>query len=128
MDTKLYICAIMRNEHKYIREWVEHHIQIGVSHFYLYDNESTKGYADEIGDYLANGTVEIKYWPDSMNTERASRNNKQISAYNNFISSRKWCDNEWCAFIDLDEFINPSVDLLNFLNNQSADVSAIGIA
>ena len=118
----------MRNEHKYIREWVEHHIQIGVSHFYLYDNESTKGYADEIGDYLANGTVEITYWPDSINTERASRSNKQISAYNNFISSRKWCDNEWCAFIDLDEFINPSVDLLNFLSNQSADVSAIGIA
>lgn len=49
----------MRDEHDYIREWVEHHIKNGVSHFYLYDNESVRGYEEEIGDYIKQGYITI---------------------------------------------------------------------
>ena len=104
MENKLYICAIMRDEHDYIREWVEHHIECGVSHFYLYDNESSRGYEKEIGDYIEKGFITIINWPDKKHEIKSGVNNKQIDAYNNFINSRVWANNEWCAFIDLDEF------------------------
>ena len=32
------ICAMYKNEAKYILEWIEYHLMIGVDHFYLYNN------------------------------------------------------------------------------------------
>ena len=84
---------MMRNEHDYIREWVEHHIKCGVSHFYLYDNESSHDYEKEIGDYIEKGYITITNWPD-VNPLRLGRNNKQIDAYNHFINSNGWSGNE----------------------------------
>ena len=38
---KVSICAIFKNEAKYLREWIEFHKIVGVEHFYLYNNFST---------------------------------------------------------------------------------------
>ncbi|WP_281510165.1 glycosyltransferase family 92 protein [Muribaculum gordoncarteri] len=32
------ICAIFRNEARYMREWIEYHLLIGVDHIFLYNN------------------------------------------------------------------------------------------
>lgn len=41
-EERLAIVAIAKNEAEYIREWVVFHKIIGVSHIYLYNNDSTK--------------------------------------------------------------------------------------
>ena len=37
------LCAIAKNENLYIREWVEHYKNIGVSKIFLYDNNDIDG-------------------------------------------------------------------------------------
>ena len=38
---RAHICAIVKDEGRYIREWLAYHNAIGFEHFYIYDNEST---------------------------------------------------------------------------------------
>eukprot|EP00878_Enallax_costatus_P009477 GHUV01009903.1.p1 GENE.GHUV01009903.1~~GHUV01009903.1.p1 ORF type:complete len:229 (+),score=47.74 GHUV01009903.1:362-1048(+) len=35
------ICAIVKNQHKDLREWIEYHRWLGVARIYIYDNNST---------------------------------------------------------------------------------------
>ena len=44
----LSLCAIMKDESPYIREWLLFHLEVGVEHFYLYDNGITCGTAEVI--------------------------------------------------------------------------------
>ena len=41
-DIKVAIVAIARLENDYINEWIQHHLNIGVDHIYIYDNSSTE--------------------------------------------------------------------------------------
>ena len=36
----LAVCAIAKNEHKYINEWVKHYLSINVDHIYIFDNDN----------------------------------------------------------------------------------------
>ena len=58
---KIAICAIIRNENLYLREWVEHHKHMGFDHIILYDNNNPDGeYPHQvIGDYIMSGFVEV---------------------------------------------------------------------
>ena len=42
MKKKYYIsiCLLAKNENNYINEWLKWHIDLGVEHFYIYDNDS----------------------------------------------------------------------------------------
>lgn len=40
-DGYMAICAIVKNQHKDIREWLEYHRWLGVQKVYIYDNNST---------------------------------------------------------------------------------------
>lgn len=94
---QLSICAIFKNEGKYIQEWIEYHKLIGVQHFYLYDNDSTDDIT-VLQKYLDDGTITLN---------KISGTAQQIPAYNHFIQTYK-DETEWCAIIDLDEFIVPT--------------------
>ncbi|MBR0260666.1 MAG: glycosyltransferase family 2 protein [Selenomonadaceae bacterium] len=41
----LAIVAILKNEGRYLKEWLDYHLSAGVDHFYLYDNDSTDNQA-----------------------------------------------------------------------------------
>ena len=89
------IVAIVKNESKYIREWIEYHLIIGVDHFYIYDNESEDDLHRILLPYINSGVVSYLFCPGSA---------MQISAYNDAIARFK-DTNHWMAFIDIDEFI-----------------------
>lgn len=94
---QLAICAIFKNESRYLEEWIEYHKMIGVEHFYLYDNDST----DDI-------SILQKYIDDdTLTLNHVKGEAQQMPAYNHFIQTYK-NEVEWCAIIDLDEFIIPT--------------------
>lgn len=93
----LAVCAIVRNEGKFIREWLEWHIMMGVSKFYLYDNDSNDNTAAVLRPFVKKGIVEYIFYPGKY---------RQIAAYNDCIFRHKY-DCEWMAFIDADEFLHP---------------------
>lgn len=44
----LAICAIAKNEGRYIREWLSYHYLVGVRRFFIYDNGSSDDMVEEI--------------------------------------------------------------------------------
>ena len=60
---KVSICAIFKNEAKYLREWIEFHKIVGVEHFYLYNNFSTDDYLSVLTPYIDSGLVTLIDWP-----------------------------------------------------------------
>lgn len=98
MEKHFYICTMIKDEHPYIREWALYHKNLGFTKIFLYDDKSSHSYDEELGDLIENDFVEIQ----QVNDERWSR---QVRVFNNFIRSREWDEEDWCAFLDIDEFL-----------------------
>ena len=96
----LSVVTIMRNEGKYVKEWLDYHILVGVERFYIYDNESTDNLADVLEPYIKQGIVVYKYFPGDK------KNGIQAQAYMDCIQNYK-NETQWLAIIDADEFIVP---------------------
>src|SRR5262245_23964419 len=63
---QLTICAIFKNEKKYLKEWIEYHRLIGVDHFYLYNNNSSDHPLELLLPYIKTGIVTVIAWPDAL--------------------------------------------------------------
>jgi hypothetical protein len=96
LDTmRLAICAVIRNEARYLREWIEFHRLMGVGRFHLY-NRSEDDTLAILEPYMAAGIVELIDWPMLPPC--------QIQAYQHYIDSQQG-KSRWTAFIDADEFL-----------------------
>lgn len=91
------ICAIFKNEAKYLREWVIFHQIIGIDHFYLYNNNSDDEYEKVLKPFVDQGIVDLIQFP---------YDHAQMKAYQDCIKNYK-NESSWIGFIDLDEFIVP---------------------
>lgn len=91
----LEICTIIKDEGRFLEEWIEFHLLQGVDKFYLYDNGSSDNTAEVLAPYVNQGIVELVAWPGES---------KQPAMCENYISVFKGVD-KWCAFIDVDEFL-----------------------
>ena|SRR6185312_4769665 len=90
------LCCIVRDEN-YLPEWIDYHASIGVSHFYIYDNESTVPVSDTLKKQIETGLVTVKPIKGKA---------MQMIAYGNCLKEYgRFC--KWIAFIDADEFIVP---------------------
>lgn len=110
---KIGICAVIKNENLYLREWVEHHKNLGFDKIILYDNNHPEGeYPHQvIGDYIMDGFVEVhnvrgyQFLFDVAGAGFSIQTicyNKCRMEYQNEI--------DWMAFIDADEFITIGED------------------
>lgn len=104
------ICSVFKNEAPWLKEWIEYHKLLGVSHFRLYNNESTDRYLEVLTPYIKSGEVTLLDWPN------------QEGDFVNWATLRQWpaCIDgliqlknkaKWVALIDIDEFILPLEDL-----------------
>lgn len=91
------ICLLTKCENVYLKEWVNHHLSIGIDHFYIYDNNNDFSAKDEILSHFEAKHFTFVHWLTYCN-------HMQIEAYNDCLD-RFGGDNEWIAFIDTDEFI-----------------------
>ena len=55
MKGYLSVCAIYKNEARYLAEWLEFHLLAGVEHFFLYNNDSTDDHREVLAPYLRAG-------------------------------------------------------------------------
>ncbi len=93
----LSIVAIMKDEGRYLAEWIEYHKIVGVEKFYIYDNESSDITQEVLAPYIARGDVVRIPWPGRR---------VQNKAYNDALA-RFRLESRWIAYIDADEFIVP---------------------
>ena len=103
-DDILSLTLIVKNEAFYIKEWIEFHRMIGVTHFYIYDNESSDDLYKKLSSYISQGIVTYTYWPTKG--VYSTRLEAQLAAYNDSLYKYKY-DTKYMGFIDVDEFIVP---------------------
>lgn len=86
------VCCIVKNENKYLGEWINHYLNLGFSKIYIYDNNDING-----------EVVNIEH-PNVVIVNFRGRHNCQILAYNHCINSVGHKHN-FIAFFDADEFL-----------------------
>jgi hypothetical protein len=87
---------MIRNEGRYLEEWLQWHRAIGVSSFFLYDNNSTDSTVDILGPCIARGECVLHHWPHAF---------AQTEALTDCLS-RYRARSAWLGFVDVDEYIH----------------------
>jgi hypothetical protein len=103
---ELAIAAIFQDEARWLAEWLEYHLLLGVQHFYLYNNLSRDDYQNVLRPYIDRGDVELIEWP-YVGRERYDA--AQCDAYCDALG-RAQNTVKWLAIIDVDEFLVPIKD------------------
>ena len=103
----LAVCALFRNEARYLPEWLEFHRLVGVERFFLYNNASTDDYLDVLAPYLEEQVVVLHDWPAPSPDQR--------EVFDECVRLHR-ADARWIAFIDVDEFLfSPTGETLDLL-------------
>lgn len=93
---KTAICCIAKNEDQYIDEFVQYHWKLGIDDVFVFQN-----------NWRYQGTLPEKFnnlGKHHMYLYPLDGDLKQLDAYNLFMHSFSQM-HDWCAFIDVDEFI-----------------------
>lgn len=109
------IGAVIQNEARFIKEWIEYYKINGVQHFYIYDNRSTDNIQEVLAPYIAKGEVELIYWDVDAN-DAPEYIAMQVNAYKEILK-RSRGNVKWLGFLDIDEYVVTNVDdtLIQFL-------------
>jgi hypothetical protein len=115
---KLAIIAIFKNESHILKEWIEHHLNMGVDKFLLIDNGSSDNYLHIIKKYIDENKVTLKIDETKW---------KQNELYNKYYLHE--CKNyDWVMVIDLDEFVyskNGFNKITDYLDTVKSDIDAV---
>eukprot|EP00775_Hariotina_reticulata_P011536 gene11536-11679_t len=95
-DGYIAICAVVKDQGKDLR-W------LGVSKFYIYDNNSTLPAMMVLWDYLRDGIVEYQYFLGKPRKKPEFTDTNQYKAYHSCLLQH-FRQHRWLAFIDVDEF------------------------
>lgn len=119
---KVSVCCIAKKENRYIREFVEHYLNIGVDNIFIFDNNEKDGerFDEVIGDYIASKKVFI--------LDIRGKHGMQLKAYNAYIDSLQEKFDFTC-FFDVDEFLmfKNHTSIKEYLSEFDEDVSVIKI-
>jgi hypothetical protein len=102
----LSVCVCIRNEAKYMAEFIQHYIKQGVDHFYIITNNST----DNIEDVISQSPYKDAITLITDNREfhiltKSDGTNGHITLFNENLYSRMKEETEWAIIIDIDEFM-----------------------
>ena len=95
------VVAIVKDEERYIEEWVAFHVFVGARHVYVYDNGSSDRTNEILGKSRWSDHLTIVPWKNFDTTIRM-----QNAAYNHALANFGG-GYRWMTFIDVDEFVVP---------------------
>ena len=112
---KYIVVTCAKGENDYIREWVEHYLNLGFDKIFICDNNDDASLCDVLSDYMSNGSVEridchrMKLFQDGI--------------YKMFIENGNF---KWCGLFDCDEFLELGVysNIKDYLSTKEEDCIA----
>ena len=113
---KLVVVGMFKNAAQCIREWLQHYMRQGVSHFYMIDSGSTDNWRDQI-----NG-VPITVYSDNSD-------NSHFELYQKYFFDKVKTDSEWVMILDLNNFMyarNGYRTILDYLESLDEKIGNIG--
>lgn len=115
------VCAIVKDEARYLIEWVAYYRLLGFDRIVLYSNDSSDETDPLLDAMAAAGLIDHRRWPSRPGQP------PQQSAYADAVAQ---CATRWILFVDADEFLHLAQDrsIGEFLARFDADVSAVAIS
>ncbi len=116
-------CAIIKDEARYLDEWLAYHHSIGVEHFYITDDNSADNIKEVLQKWIKKGLVTYMKVDNFLKT----------SSVRQIISDITYCDvlkDKWkyLGFLDIDEFfVPPNGNIRDFLNTIPCEIASIYI-
>ena len=111
---KVCLCAIGKQENRYIKEFVNHYKKLGYDHIYIYDNNNIN---DERMDSILNNSNFVSII-DYTSYHNKKENSQYLAYYDCYKKNNKKYD--WLSFFDFDEFleIKQNKTIQEFLDNE----------
>lgn len=94
-ERRLTAMVRVKDEARFLPEWIAHHLNLGVEHVVVYDNNSSDDLASAVAPFVERGDVTVVDWPTVPASPGAN-----VDFLRRFGSST-----EWAAFFDADEFL-----------------------
>jgi hypothetical protein len=91
---ELAVCMVFKDEAPYLDEWLTFHSYLGVTMFYLYNDNSSDNFEEVLKPWIEAGRVKLKN----------SRGRVQRGVIRDCLWRYRW-STKWLAFIDADEFL-----------------------
>ena len=130
---KTCILAAIKNEHEYLDEWIQYHLNLGIDYIFIFediDSDTHKEIADKYDKvflrdvtflFNENGIKKI----NKLKTSKTSRNVQHMYYKGGLNYIKKQYDFDWCFVIDADEYITLEKgknlnDVLSLYNNYDA--------
>jgi hypothetical protein len=113
----LVVVAMFKNASHCIREWLQHYMKQGVTHFYMIDNGSTDNWRDQ-----------IKGAPITVYTD--DTDNSRFQLYEKYFFDKVKTDAEWVMMLDLSNFMyarNGYRTILEYLESLDEKIGNIEI-
>ena len=99
---KSVLCAIVKNENKYLKDWIDYHYKLGFDKIVLCDNNDTEYINEnsvEVLDYR-NKHIEVDGIKRQMEFNYGIQEVAYNDCYHNYSN-----DYDWIAFLDIDEYL-----------------------
>ena len=110
---KTAICTLAKMENAYIEDWLRYHIELGFDKIFVYDN-NTVDYND-LSECIPNelsDKVVVVDWRE----RQFERHTPNVEVYNDWLENNG-DEYDWCAFIDIDEYIHLGKSLVALLGS-----------
>ena len=85
----------VKDEARFLPEWLAHHHLLGVEHFFVYDNNSSDGIEAALAPFVERGLVTYVPWPNVPASPSCEAD----------LLARFGHRSRWIAFFDADEFL-----------------------
>lgn len=112
----LTLASCIRNEGKYLDEWLSYYIYQGVEHFYLNNDSSTDNTMEVLEPYIQKGYVTVYEGLRAQGILQGEFHDK--------IINEKKFETQWCCFFDVDEFFQGKQTIKELLPTFDDGVSA----
>lgn len=128
---KVSLVSIFRDESKYLKEWIEFHLLIGIDHFHLVNNNSVDNYLEVLKEYIDNGIVTLYNIDVETTKNTPGRHNEEIivshwvKILNEIVNESS---DDWMVHVSTDEFLFPThhetiKDVLSSFNDNVGEIS-----
>lgn len=97
---KTAICAQIKDEERYLKEWLDYHLKLGIDHIYLYEDYGSRSHASLIEGYDTVSLMTVQEF--DVTNLRCPKT--QYHTYCKFLNDYR-NEYDWILFIDVDEFV-----------------------
>ena len=112
---EIIMSTMVHNEDDYIRQWIEYHINIGVSRFIIYDNskiddklsyksvEKNSDLKKVLSDFIEKGIVVLIEWSYPKRLKRSGISGQTTQQNHSIYAFR---NSKYIGLFDIDEYVN----------------------